>query len=60
MGDTKPRTLTTSSIVAIARGTEVIASPTPDVLFESGDVIVAVGTRKGLDKLAKLIDRGPS
>lgn len=60
MGDTKARTLTSSSIVAIARGTEVIASPTPDVLFESGDVIVAVGTRKGLDKLAKLIDRGPS
>ena len=60
MGDTKARTLTGSSIVAIARATEVMASPTPDVLFERGDVIVAVGTRKGLDKLAKLIDRGPS
>lgn len=60
MGDTKARTLTSSSIVAIARGTEVIPSPTPDVMFERGDVIVAVGTRKGLDKLSKLIDRGPS
>ena len=60
MGDTKARTMTSSSIVAIARGTEVIPSPTPDVIFERGDVIVAVGTRKGLDKLAKLIDRGPS
>lgn len=60
MGDTKARTLTSSSIVAIARGTEVIPSPTPDVIFERGDVIVAVGTRKGLDKLSKLIDRGPS
>ena len=29
MGDTKARTLTSSSIVAIARGTQVIASPTP-------------------------------
>ncbi|CAN5496628.1 cation:proton antiporter regulatory subunit [soil metagenome] len=60
MGDTQARTLTSSSIVAIARGTEVIPSPTPDVIFERGDVIVAVGTRKGLDKLSKLIDRGPS
>ncbi|MBX3100101.1 MAG: cation:proton antiporter regulatory subunit [Salinibacterium sp.] len=60
MGDTKARTLTSSSIVAISRGTEIIASPTPDIIFESGDVIIAVGTRKGLDALSKLIDRGPS
>lgn len=59
MGDTKARTLTSSSIVAIARGTQVIASPTPTEVFEQGDVIVAVGTRKGLDALAKIIDRGP-
>ena len=60
MGDTKARTLTSSSIVAIVRGAQIIASPTPDVLFDAGDVIVAVGTRKGLDALSKLIDRGPS
>jgi TrkA domain protein len=60
MGDMKARTLTSSSIVAIARGSQVIASPTPDVLFEHGDVIIAVGTRKGLEALSKLIDRGPS
>jgi TrkA domain protein len=60
MGDMKARTLTSSSIVAIARGSQVIASPTPDVLFEHGDVIIAVGTRKGLESLSKLIDRGPS
>ena len=60
MGDTKARTRTGSSIVAIARGTTVIASPTPDVLLERGDVIVAVGTRKGLDALGELINRGPS
>ena len=60
MGDTKARTLTSSSIVAISRGTEIIASPSPDEIFEGGDVIIAVGTRKGLDALSKLIDRGPS
>lgn len=60
MGDTKARTLTSSSIVAIARGDDLIASPTPDVVFERGDVIIAVGTRKGLDMLGTLINHGPS
>lgn len=59
MGDTKARTLTGSSIVAIARGGQVIPSPGPETLLESGDVIVAVGTRKGLDHLVEIIDRGP-
>ncbi|MBN9240612.1 MAG: potassium transporter TrkA [Micrococcales bacterium 70-64] len=60
MGDTKARTVTSSSIVAIARGTEIIPSPTPGEIFERGDVIIAVGTRKGLDLLGKIIDKGPS
>jgi TrkA domain protein len=59
MGDTKARTKTGSSIVAIARGHEVIASPGPETIFEAGDVVVAVGTRKGLDALTEIIDRGP-
>ncbi len=60
MGDTKARTLTGSSIVAIARGDGIIPSPGPETVLEHGDLLVAVGTRKGLDSLAKLIDRGPS
>ena len=60
MGDTRARTLTSSSIVAIVRGNQVIASPRPDELLQQGDVIVAVGTRAGLDSLNKLIARGPS
>ncbi len=60
MGDTRARTLTSASIVAIVRGSQVIASPTPDVVFEHGDIIVAVGTRSGLDALSQLIARGPT
>lgn len=55
LGDTKARTRTGVSIVAIVRGTEVIASPTPDTGLEIDDVLVAVGTRKGLDDLANLL-----
>ena len=60
MGDMKARTLTSASIVAIARGNDVVASPGPEVVYEAGDVIVAVGTREGLDALGKLINNGPS
>ena len=59
MGDTQARTKTGSSIVAIARGGEVIPSPTPSTIFEAGDIVVAVGTRKGLDALSEIIHRGP-
>lgn len=59
MGDTRARTLTGSSIVAISRASGVVTSPGPEITFEAGDVIVAVGTRKGLDALTDIIDRGP-
>lgn len=59
MGDTKARTRTSASIVAIVRGSHVVASPTPDVLLEHGDIIVAVGTRSGLDSLSTLLAHNP-
>ncbi len=60
LADTKARTRTGVSIVAIVRGPQVIASPTPDVVFAHGDVIIAVGTRSGLDALSRLIAYGRS
>lgn len=59
MGDTRARTLTGTSIVAIARDSQVIPSPGPETVLQASDVIVAVGTRKGLDALVDIIDRGP-
>ena len=55
LGDTKTRTRTGVSIVAIVRGAEVIPSPTPAVVLDPGDTIVAVGTREGLDALGRLL-----
>ena len=55
LGDTKARTRTSVSIVAIVRDGHVIPSPKPDQVLEAGDSIVAVGTREGLDKLAAII-----
>jgi TrkA domain protein len=59
LGDTKARTRTHASIVAIVRDGQLIPSPTPSDVLRAGDVIVAVGTRKGLDALARLLAHGP-
>lgn len=55
LGDTQARTRTGVSIVAILRGQSVIPSPTPQEVLRDDDVVVAVGTREGLDALDKLL-----
>jgi TrkA domain protein len=55
LGDTKARTRTGVSIVAIVRDKRVIASPTPGQQLEAGDSLIAVGTRNGLDSLTALL-----
>lgn len=55
LGETKARTKTGCSIVAILRGDEVVPSPTPDEVLLLDDVLVAVGTRAGLDKLEHIL-----
>lgn len=58
LGDTKARTRTGASIVAVVRGADVIPSPIPSTPLEAGDTIVAVGTRTGLDALSRLLTSG--
>ena len=55
LGDTKARTKTGCSIVAILRGDAVVPSPSPDELLLLDDILVAVGTRTGLDKLEHIL-----
>ena len=50
------RTRTGASIVAVIRGDSSIPAPSPDVVVDSGDVVVAVGTTEGLAALRALID----
>ena len=60
LGDTKTRTRTGASIVAVLRDREVIPSPGPSFVFDANDVVVAVGTREGLDGVTAILagDRG--
>lgn len=51
LGDTRARTLTGCSIVAIVRDADVVPSPTPADVLRAGDVLVAIGSQSGLEQL---------
>ena len=55
LGDTAARTRTRASIVAVIRDRAVVPSPGPEYQFAGGDVVVAVGTRAGLDRLSAIL-----
>jgi TrkA domain protein len=55
LGDTRARTRTKASIVAVIRDRGVLPSPGPEFVFADADVIVAVGTREGLDRLTAIL-----
>ncbi|MEV0398684.1 cation:proton antiporter regulatory subunit [Actinoallomurus sp. NPDC050550] len=58
LGDTRARTRTGASIVAVVRGGDVIASPRPDFVFRAGDIVLVVGTADGTAAVAALLGTG--
>lgn len=55
LGETRARTRTGASIVAIVRGDDVIASPTPDEILRAGDVLVVIGTHEGIAAVGRIV-----
>ncbi len=55
LGETQARTRTGASIVAVLRSGMTHASPGPDFVFAAGDLVVTVGTRAGLDLVARIL-----
>ena len=55
LGDTRARTLTGASVVAIVRGENVIASPVPAEVLRGGDALVVVGTEVGIDGVRTIV-----
>ncbi len=55
LGDTRARTRTGCSVVAIVRGEQVLTSPGPGEVLHAGDVLVAIGTDEGLRRLEGLL-----
>jgi TrkA domain protein len=58
LGDTRARTRTGASIVAVVRDGQVLASPRPDFTFTAGDIIVVVGTGEGTAADAQILATG--
>lgn len=58
LGDTRTRTRTGASIVAIVRDEDVVASPPPDTPIRAGDVLVVVGTFEGIEGVEAIVRRG--
>ncbi|MFP5298844.1 MAG: cation:proton antiporter regulatory subunit [Actinomycetota bacterium] len=58
IGDTKIRTRTGVSIVAIVRGDQAIPAPGPDRTLQSDDYLVVVGTGRGVEEVVELLRAG--
>jgi TrkA domain protein len=56
LGDTQARTRTGASIVAILRRGVTHPSPTPDFVLQAHDLVLTVGTRDGVDGVARILD----
>ncbi len=58
LGDTRARTRTGASIVAIVRNEEVLASPGPAEILHARDVLIVIGTEDGIAGVEQIIDKG--
>ncbi|MFD3307549.1 cation:proton antiporter regulatory subunit [Streptomyces sp. NPDC058694] len=57
LGDTRMRTETGASIVAVLRRAQAIPSPAPDFRLAGGDILIVIGTREGVEAAAAILGR---
>lgn len=57
LGDTRMRTATGASIVAVLRRADAIPSPAPDFRLAGGDTLIVIGTREGVRTAASILER---
>jgi TrkA domain protein len=57
LGDTRMRTETGVSIVAVLRRADAVPSPTPDFRLAGGDILIVIGTREGVEAAATILGR---
>lgn len=56
LGDADIRHETGVSVIAVQRGRETISNPDPSVDLQTGDVLVAIGTREELAAFTNFVD----
>ncbi|MFJ1567801.1 cation:proton antiporter regulatory subunit [Streptomyces erythrochromogenes] len=57
LGETRMRTDTGVSVVAVLRRAEARPSPAPDFRLAGGDTLILIGTREGVDAAAAILGR---
>ncbi|MFD9071903.1 cation:proton antiporter regulatory subunit [Streptomyces lasiicapitis] len=57
LGDTRLRTETGASVVAVLRRADAIPSPAPDFRLAGGDTLIVIGTREGVESAAAILGR---
>ncbi len=60
LGDTRLRTQTGASIVALVRDKSVVAAPRPSDELHAGDVLVLMGTEEGIAAARRLLHQAGS
>ena len=58
LGETRARTRTGASIVAVVRDDRVLASPGPDEVLRPADVLVVIGTDDGIAGVQDIVTGG--
>jgi TrkA domain protein len=58
LGDTRARTRTGASIIAVVRDGKVISSPDPEFAFQHGDSVVVVGDGPAVAAVGDLLSNG--
>ncbi|MGW0495350.1 cation:proton antiporter regulatory subunit [Streptomyces sp. NPDC003007] len=57
LGESRIRTDTGASVVAVLRRAEAIPSPAPDFRLAGGDTLIVIGTREGVEAAAAILGR---
>jgi len=55
LGETRARTLTGCSIVALVRDADIVTTPEPSEVLHADDVLVVIGSQQGLEQLDTLL-----
>jgi TrkA domain protein len=58
IGDTRIRTRTGVSVVAVVREEDATPAPGPDAVMHAGDYLVVVGTARGIEQVVELLHKG--
>ena len=58
IGETRARTRTGTSIVAVIRADRAIPAPGPELQLEPGDTLLVVGTPRGIEELSVILRSG--